>query len=302
MKRDGISLGQASYELIEATEVIDMGEAPGVAIRKKRDASISIAAKQVKEGKAQGLVAAGSTGAAMAAAVFKIGRIPGVERPAIGIPMPSMDIPCLLLDAGANADCTANFLQQFAHMGRIYMQQMYSLSSPEVGLLNIGTEPGKGSEFSHEVFDLFKADSNLNFVGNVEGRNIFLGGCHVAVTDGFTGNVALKSAEGVATLLSRLLKREATSSFKNKLIGLLAKPLIKKAYKVVDHEEFGGALLLGINGTCVIAHGGSSNRAIVNAIRVAKQGIEAKVVEGITDAIQTMKALDTSSAVDLAPA
>jgi glycerol-3-phosphate acyltransferase PlsX len=280
-KQGGLPVDKVHYRIAHTDEVIEMDEAPATALRKKKNASIALAAQQVKLGEAQALVAAGSTGAAMAAALFRMGRIKGVERPAIAIPMPALppNTPCLLLDAGANSDCTPFHLQQFGLMGKHYMEGLYGLEEARVGLLNIGTEPGKGNDFVKQVYDLLEADEALKFVGNVEGKHLFLGGADVAVTDGFTGNVALKAAEGVAVLLSKLIKQEALRTLPNKLVAQLAKPLIKKAYSAVDHEEFGGALLLGLNGICVIAHGSSSSRAINNAIRVAKQGVEAQVVE-----------------------
>jgi phosphate acyltransferase len=269
-----------SIEIVPAEDVIGMDEA-ATAVRKRKNASIVVAAKQVKEGKAQALIAAGSTGAAMAAALLYIGRVSGIERPAIAVTLPSQGTPCLLLDSGANADCTPEQLHQFAHMGSIFMEAVYGLKSPRVGLLNIGTEEGKGNLFVNEAFPLLQEDKTLNFIGNVEGRHIFLSGCDVAVCDGFTGNVALKSAEGVVTLFAKLLKKELTSHWLTKLSALFSKPAFMRAKKAVDHEEFGGALLLGIAGICVIAHGGSSPNAIQNAIRVAKQGHLGQVIEKV---------------------
>jgi phosphate acyltransferase len=245
-----------SLEIIPADDVIGMDEA-ATAVRKRKDASIVVAAKQVKEGKAQALIAAGSTGAAMAAALLYIGRIPGIERPAIAVTLPSQGTPCLLLDAGANADCTPEQLHQFAHMGSIFMEAVYGLKTPRVGLLNIGTEEGKGNLFVNEVFPFLQEDSTLNFVGNVEGRHIFV------------------------TLFAKLLKKELTATWLTKLSALFSKPAFMRAKKAVDHEEFGGALLLGIAGLCVIAHGGSSPNAIQNAIRVAKQGHLGQVIEKV---------------------
>lgn len=270
-----------NIRLIEATEVIAMDEHPATALRKKKDASVLVAAKRVGSGHAQGLIAAGSTGAAMAAALFGMGRIKGIDRPAIGVTLPSLGTPCLLIDGGANADCQPEWLIQFAQMGQIFMQSVYGLSLPRVGLLNIGSEEGKGNAFVNKAFDCLKTIEGLNFIGNIEGRDLFLGGADVAVCDGFTGNVALKSAEGVATLLGKLIKRELTANLGIKLSALLSKPAFDRAKKEVDHEEFGGALLLGVKGICVIAHGGSSAYAIENAIRVAKQAVEQSVVAKI---------------------
>lgn len=272
--------------IVEARETIDMDETPAQAVRKKKQASIVVAARLVKEGKAQALVAAGSTGAAMTAAALYIGRIPGVERPAIAVTLPSLGTPCLLIDAGANADCDPALLVQFAHMGQVFMRGVYGIADPEIGLLNIGTEECKGNLFAKAAFDLLREAANdeafpFRFVGNVEGRHLFLGGCDVAVCDGFTGNVALKSAEGVLSLFGKLLKRELTASPWRKLVGLLVKPAVQAVRRQIDHEELGGALLLGINGICVIAHGGSSANAIHNAVRVAKQACDNQVVPRI---------------------
>jgi phosphate acyltransferase len=274
-------------EIVEADETIDMGESPVTALRKKKNASIAVAARQVRQGVAQGMVAAGSTGAAMTAALFNIGRIHGIDRPAIAVVLPCYESPCLLIDGGANADCPPDILLQFARMGSVYMEAAYKVVKPRVGLLNIGTEPGKGNLFSKDVYDLLTQEAeasvsgDLNFVGNVEGRHLFLGGCDVAVSDGFTGNVAIKSAEGVLSLFGKWLKEELMVSPWFKLVGLAVRPAIAKVKKKLDHEELGGALLLGIQGVCVIAHGGSSANAIQNAIRVAKQGVEQDVVAKI---------------------
>jgi glycerol-3-phosphate acyltransferase PlsX len=265
-------------EIVPASEVIDMDEAPSSAVRRKKDASIVVTAKQVGQGKAQAMVAAGSTGAAMASAFFYIGRIDGIERPAIGVTLPSLTTPCMLIDAGANAECTPSILQQFAHMGSIFMQNVYQIAQPRVGVLTNGSEEGKGNTLVKETYALLETDRAIHFIGNVEGRDIFLGNADVAVCDGFTGNVALKSAEGVASLLKKLIKAELTRNLPAKLVGLVAKPALARAIKRVDHEEFGGALLLGVNGICVIAHGGSSANAIKNAIRVAKEAIDRDVL------------------------
>ncbi|MFM7390531.1 MAG: phosphate acyltransferase PlsX [Vampirovibrionales bacterium] len=276
--------------VVEAPDTIEMDESPLQALKKKKHASIAVTARLVKEGVAQGMVAAGSTGVAMAAALFGIGRIEGVERPAIGVVMPNWTSPLVMIDGGANADCRPELLVQFAHMGQAYMKGVYKLQAPKIGLLNIGTEEGKGNAFVKEAYDVLQHQTDLNFIGNVEGRHLFLGGCDVAVTDGFSGNVAIKAAEGMATLMMRRLKRELTASFWNKLVAVLVKPILKKALKPVDHEEVGGSLLLGVKGICVIAHGSSSARAIVNAVRVAKQGIEGRVVEQLTQQLAEAKA------------
>jgi phosphate acyltransferase len=266
--------------VVHTPDVVEMGEAPAVALRRKKNASIAVTAQRVKQGYAQAMVAAGSTGAAMTAALLHIGRLQGIDRPAIGVAMPtSGQTPCLLIDGGANADCPVELLEPFARLGQAFMQGVYSLASPRVGLLNIGTEAGKGNEFCKKAFALLSQAEGINFCGNVEGRNLFTEGCDVAVCDGFTGNVALKSAEGMATLFGKLLKRELMANPFNQLIGLLVKPLLKKAMRPLSHDEVGGALLLGIQGICIISHGGSSANAIQNAIGLAKKAIDGNVLE-----------------------
>lgn len=276
-----------SITVREATEVIGMDESPATALRKKKDSSIIVTAKTVREGLAHGMVAAGSTGAAMASALLYIGRIDGIDRPAIGVTMPSLgDGICLLIDAGANADCIPEMLMQFARMGSIYMENVYGFKNPSVGLLNIGEEAGKGNTFVNSAYALLEHDHHINFYGNIEGKDIFMGTTHVAVCDGFTGNVALKSAEGVLRMFKTVMKKEIRGSMKAKAGYMLSKSAFEKAANYVDPEEFGGALLLGIKGLCVISHGGSKARGIKNAIRVAKEAVEKQVLEKIANSIK----------------
>lgn len=275
-----------AIEVVPASEIIEMGESPATGLRKKKDASIIVTAKCVKSGQAQGMVAAGSTGAAMASALLYVGRIDGVDRPAIGVRLPSSASPCLLIDAGANADCTPEMLIQFAVMGNIFMHNVCNVEKPRVGLLNIGEEQSKGNAFAHTAFQMLEKDERFHFIGNVEGKELFNGSADVAVTDGFTGNVALKSAEGVMKMFSSVLKSELKSSLRTKAGALLAEPALRTAIKQVDPEEFGGALLFGIKGICVISHGGSRARGIKNAIRVAKEAILADVLGKISKQIQ----------------
>ncbi len=277
----------ASYRVVAASEVIEMGEA-ATAVRKKHDASINITSRCVKNGEAQGMVAAGSTGAAMSSATLLIGRIEGIKRPAIGVKLPSLAKQCLLIDAGANAECTPEMLLQFALMGNIYMHEVLGVAKPRVGILNIGEELGKGNSLVNDAFDLLEQNaSRFHFIGNVEGRDLFSGGVDVAVCDGFTGNVALKSVEGVMRMFKKTLeteiKRRPMASIGYKT---MVEPAAKAAGKKVDPEEVGGALLLGVRGVCVISHGGSKARAIKNAVRVAKESILADVVGKISHEIQ----------------
>ncbi len=275
-----------SIEVVPATEVIGMKESPAVGLRKKKDASIIVTAKCVREGRAQGMVAAGSTGAAMASALLYVGRINGVDRPAIAVLLPSATQRCLLIDAGANADCTPEMLTQFAVMGNIFMHNVQGVEKPRVGLLNIGEEDGKGNAFANHAFELLEKDPRFHFMGNVEGKDLFMGGVEVAVTDGFTGNVALKSAEGVMKMFGTVLKSNLNSSVRTKLGAVLAMPALKETIKQVDPEELGGALLLGIKGVCIISHGGSKALGVQNAIRVAKENVAADVLGKISAQIQ----------------
>lgn len=270
-----------NIEIVEAPEVIEMGESPATALRKKRNSSIVLTAKCVAKGESQGMVAAGSTGAAMASALFNIGRLDGIDRPAIGVVLPSTGQPCILIDAGANSDCIPEMLLQFGRMGSVFMHNVYNIENPRVGILTIGEELGKGNAFVNSSYKLLENDHTLNFIGNVEGKDMFLGNVEVAVCDGFTGNVALKSAEGVGKMLKTLLKQEMTKTLPSQAIAFLAKPIMTKVLNKVDAEEFGGALLLGIKGICVISHGGSHARGIQNAVRVAKEAIETNVLEKI---------------------
>ncbi len=291
--------------IVPALDVIGMGDSPASAIRRKRDASIVVTAKQVKTGEADAMIAAGSTGAAMAAALLYIGRIPGVDRPAIGVVLPSTSTPSLLLDAGANADCIPEMLLQFGQMGNVFMQQVHGIAEPRVGIMNIGEELGKGNSLVNAAYELLSNDNNINFIGNVEGHDVFKGGCDVAVCDGFSGNIALKSAEGVAKMLLLAIKDELSSSLKAKAGALLARSALRRAKAQVDPAEYGGALLLGINGICVIGHGNSKAYAIENAIRVAKQSVITdvlgKITAVMTDNEATAKAATTEPATEPLP-
>jgi glycerol-3-phosphate acyltransferase PlsX len=277
-----------------------MGESPLTAMRKKKDASIVVTAQLVGQKKAQAMVAAGSTGAAMASALFKIGRLPGVDRPAIGVALCTPGTPSLLLDAGANADCTPEMLHQFARMGQVFMQALYPPKNgqkPRVALLNIGEEPGKGNTLANEAFDLLAQDSTLNFIGNGEGRDLFSGKTDVLVCDGFSGNIALKAAEGLGKTLGYFIKTELTSSLSGKIGGLLAKNALKRAKDRFDPEEFGGALLLGIDGICVISHGSSHARGVFNAIRVAKDAVERDVIAKMAAALAKTDLAEPANAI-----
>lgn len=273
-------------QVVPCSEVIEMGESPASGLRKKKDASIIVTAKCVRNGESQGMVAAGSTGAAMASALLYIGRIDGVDRPAIGVLLPSFAERCLLIDAGANADCVPEMLIQFARMGSIYMQNVHGVAEPRVGLLNIGEEQGKGNTFANAAFSLLEQETQIKFIGNVEGKELFMGAVDVAVCDGFTGNVALKSAEGVLKMFGQILKSEFKKSPLAKVGYVLSKSAFENSLRYVDPEESGGALLLGIKGICIISHGGSKALGVKNAVRVAKEAVEADVLGKISSKIQ----------------
>ncbi len=265
-------------------EVIEMGEAPAKALRAKKKASIVLTVASVANGESDGLVAAGSTGAAMAASLFGLGRLPGIKRPVICCTMPTAKQPIAMLDGGANSDCEPEMLLEFAIMGRIFAQLILGYDNPKVGLMNIGEEEGKGNELAKATFNILNAKKDvLNFIGNVEGRDTFTGDVQVVVTDGFVGNVILKTAEGALKMVSKLIKQEVMSSPLKILMGLFAKPIFGGLKKRLDYEKIGGALLLGVKGVSVISHGSSNAYAIKNAIRVAKEAVEKNVNEKIVE-------------------
>ena len=261
-----------------ASQVVGMHESPSAVVRKKRDSSIWVATELVKSGVADAVVSPGNTGASMVASFFVLGLTKGVERPAIATSLPTVTGEAIILDVGANVDCSAKDLEQFALMGNEYGKHLFKKPNPRVGLLSIGEEDSKGNEVTKVAFKLLKA-SPLNFVGNVEGREVYSGIADVVVCDGFIGNVALKISEGVAETISKLLLKEISSS----VFGRLAYPLIagplRRLKRRIDYAEFGGAPLLGVNGNTMICHGRSSAKAIKNAIRRAKGMAEGKVRE-----------------------
>ena len=265
-------------KITPASEVIEMGEAPGQAIRKKKNSSIVLAVNAVVTGSSDAVVAAGSTGAAMGASLFGLGRLPGIERPAIATVLPTMKGPLILIDSGANTDCTPEMLFQFGLMGSIYAKSVLKIDNPRVAILNIGEEAGKGDELAKDTYKLFDENKDkFNFIGNAEGKEIFLGNCDVVVCDGFVGNVALKTIEGVARMFFYMIKKELCQDFLSKVIGMLVRPVLNKMYSKVNYEEFGGALLLGVKGITVICHGRSTAYAIKNAVKVAYNAVEAGV-------------------------
>ncbi len=257
--------GYANVVAHPTTEVIEMGEHPAEAVRLKKDSSIVVGCRLVKEGEAGGFFSAGSTGACMSAATLVIGRIKGVKRPAIATVLPSPVANVVFTDMGANADCKPEYLVQFARMARVYAQVTLGIEDPSVGLLNIGEEETKGSEFAQQCHKLMK-EHVPNFKGNAEGRNLALGGFDVIVTDGFTGNVALKVYEGVGKALLLGLKETIYSTTKSKIGGLLIKDALSTFKENLSADKYGGAQLLGCKGVCLIGHGSSNARAICNGV------------------------------------
>lgn len=263
-----------------ASEIISMDEHPANAVRKKKDSSIVVATRMVKEGEADAVVSAGSTGAQMAAALLGLGRIKGIERPAIVTVMPTLEGGKLILDVGANPDAKPEHLVQYAMMGNIYAEKILGMKDPRVALLNIGSEETKGNELAQMTYPLLK-QIPVNFIGNIEGRDVPFGRADVIVCEGFVGNVLLKTSEGLAGALFQLIKEKITSSTVRKLGALAIKPGLKEIAQMMDYAEYGGAPLLGVNGISVICHGSSKQKAIFNAVRVARECAESQFIEEI---------------------
>lgn len=277
--------------IIPAYEVIEMDDHPAVAVKSKKDASMVVALRAVKEGQSDAFVTAGNSGGALAAALFGLGRIRGIKRPALStiFPTASQYGYCFLLDVGANTDVRPDFLFQFALMGHQYASQVLKIPSPRVGLLSTGEEEKKGSMLIQEVTPLLKA-SPLNFIGNIEGKDITAGLADVVVTDGFTGNVYIKGAEGVAWMIQRILEQEIKARPLAILGALLARGAFRAIRTKLDYREFGGGPLLGVNGVVIIAHGRSDAYAVRNAIRVAKQATENNIVSAIATGLEAYQA------------
>ena len=271
--------------ICHAPETVGMNESPSAALRKKKHSSIRVGLELVKRGEADAFISAGNTGAVMATAMVTLGSLPGVERPAIALIVPTLRGQSILLDAGANADCKPRHLLQFAIMGDIYARQVMGKKSPTVGLLSIGEEESKGNELTREAFKELEEERSLNFTGNVEGRDVFSGAADIIVCDGFTGNIALKISESAAEFFTVLLKEELEKGLVGKLGALLTRGAFRRFKKRVDYTEYGGAPLLGVGGMCIISHGRSTAKAIKNAIRVAAECVENKVIEHIRKGI-----------------
>ncbi|OLN33331.1 phosphate acyltransferase PlsX [Desulfosporosinus metallidurans] len=271
-----------NISLYEATEVIAMDEHPANAVRKKKDSSIVVATRLVKLGEADAVVSAGSTGAQMASALLGLGRIKGIERPAIATVLPTPEGGKLILDVGANMDATPEQLSQYALMGNIYAEKILRIPNPRIGLLNVGSEEGKGNDLTQKAYGLLKG-APLNFIGNVEGRDVPYGRADVVVCEGFVGNILLKTAEGLAGVLFQQIKEKITSNMVRKLGALAVKPGLKEIAQMMDYAEYGGAPLLGVNGISIICHGSSNAKAILNAIRVAQECMKIQLIEQIRE-------------------
>ena len=277
-----MGLETRGLELIEAPDMIAMDEKPTDAVRGKPNSSLVVACRAVREGRAGAVVSAGNTGAMLAACLLEIRRIPGVRRPAIAVTIPARRGPSVLLDSGANADARPEDLVQFAHMGTVFAEEILGVVNPEIRLLSIGEEPEKGNQLTLEAHQLLAGSTDLNFAGNAEGRDLLSGAADVVVSDGFTGNVALKVTEGTIRELLEALRGEITATVAGKLGGLLIRPAARRLRDRLDPDTYGGAYLLGLRGLAVIAHGNSSRRAIANAIRLAARGVEKDVVGRLT--------------------
>ena len=272
------------FKIEHAAETVAMDESPSSAIRKKRTSSMWIAVELLKQKHAEAVMTAGNTGAAMAMAKIQLGTLRNVERPAITTPLPTPAGFSILVDAGANVDSKPIHLYQFAVMGSIYARNVCKRSSPRVGLLSVGHEESKGNQLTKETHALLKK-SPLNFLGNIEGRDIFTGNVDVIVCDGFVGNIVLKSSESVAEMIEGLFRAELQKQWRGKIAGLLIKPLYRNFKKKLSHAEYGGAPLLGINGVCIISHGSSSARAIRNALFCARDFVIHNLNEHIEKAL-----------------
>jgi phosphate acyltransferase len=273
-----------------ATQVVGMAEAPSQALRRKRDSSLRVAADLVKDGECHALVSAGNTGAAMAIGMFVLGLLPGVERPAIAAALPSLAGFTVLIDAGANVDPKPRHLFQFAVMGHVYSRDIIGKDNPRVGLLSVGEEEGKGNDLVKDAFESLRG-SSLNFIGNIEGRDIYNGRCDVVVTDGFTGNVCLKVSESLAEMLTSMIREELTRDALSKAGAVLAQGAFARMKRRVDYTEMGGAPLLGINGASIVCHGASPVKAIKNALRVATEWVRNDVNDHIKTALEAESVL-----------
>jgi len=275
----------SKVDIVDATDVVEMNDSPFESFKKKKNSSIKVGLDLVKQGAAQGFISAGNTGAMMFASTLILGKLPNIDRPAIMTMLPTNTKPVMLLDVGACVDCKPHFLLQFAEMANIYAKEVQHNPNPRIGLLNIGEESSKGNELSQKAFQLL-SKSNLNFVGNVEGKDFFSNKADIVVCDGFVGNNMLKFGEGVVGLVTDFLKSEGKSSFLSALGLLLLQHTLKRFRKKFDYSEYGGAPLLGLNGVSIVAHGSSNRVAIKSAINNCLQTIQSNMVEKISQSIK----------------
>ncbi|MBA2777001.1 MAG: phosphate acyltransferase PlsX [Chloroflexia bacterium] len=282
---EGIDQTGVEIEIVEATDTIAMDDHPAQAVRRKPQSSIIVALGLIADGRADAMISAGNSGAVMAGALLVLGRVKGIERPAIASYMPTATGNTLLLDLGAVTDPKPSNMVQFAEMGQVYVERIMNVKNPTIGLLSNGEEPTKGNALVQQVHPLLAARSDLNFVGNVEGKDVAMGTVDIVVTDGFTGNVALKTAEGVASLLTDILRNEIAASLPRKLAALVLRPAFRSMRARLDYAEIGGAPMLGVNGAVIISHGRSSARAIENAMTVGHRAAEFDLAGGIAERV-----------------
>jgi glycerol-3-phosphate acyltransferase PlsX len=284
-KLDAFDTPTSRIQIEHAPEVLEMTDKPAEAARGKALNSMAVGMELLKDDKADVFITAGNTGGAMANALFRLGRIRGVKRPAVSPIIPVMGGQAVVLDVGANADCKPIYMIQFAIMGTIYAEKLLGITSPRVGLLSNGEEPGKGNMLVKETYPLLEA-AGVNFVGNVEPKEVFAGEVDVVVTDGFSGNVFIKTSEAVASFMSRIIRSEIKASPVSSIGGLLVRPAFRRIGAMLDPSEHGAALLLGVNGLVFIGHGRSDAKALVSAIRVARQAVLSGLLEAIREAIR----------------
>jgi len=280
----------SSISIQHASDVIEMEESPSKASRSKQDSSLVVATKLLAHKEVDALVSAGNSGAVMTCALRYLGRLPGIYRPTIATLIPTLNGHCVVADVGANADCKPEYLLQFAIMAKLAAQNILNIQKPRVGLLSIGEEKEKGNHLTKHTYPLLEACKEINFIGNVEGRDIPKGKADVFVCDGFVGNIVLKTVEGTADVITRMIRQEIAASGMAKFGYLFMKPALRKFKKKMDYAEYGGAPLLGVNGICIISHGKSTGKAIKNAIKVAKRFAAGKVNEEITREIMSLPA------------
>lgn len=279
-------------QVVPSEGVIEMHEEPLTGIRRKPQASVNVAMDLVKQGEADAVVSAGHSGAAMASALLRLGRLPGIDRPAIGAVLPTMMAkPVLVLDVGANVDCRPKFLEQFALMGKVYSEYVLGTPNPKVGLLNIGEEPTKGNDLAVRAHQMLEDNPQIPFIGNAEGRDVLSGRFDVVVCDGFVGNVLLKFAEAIGDVMLQTLREELPRGLHGKLGVALLKPNLRQIKQRIDHAEHGGGLLLGVAGVCIISHGSSQAPSIFNAIRMASEAVDHQVLQRIQSQFEQTQAM-----------